>query len=83
MATATAINVGIRRMIYTLSPPQYRNYEVRGGQLYKVIRVTLEYMGTVYQRGQTIPFDGGGGTYYSDDWLMRRYFEQGFVDPVN
>ncbi len=81
--TNTAANIGIRRMIYSLPAPQYRNYEPNGGQLYKAMQANLAYRGSVYNPGTTIPFDGGGGTYYSDDALMEVFFNAGMVDPTS
>ena len=83
MATNTKSNIGVRRMIYSLSPPQYRNYEPKGGQLYNAVQHDLEYAGVTYQKGQTIPFDGGGGTHYSNDSLMEVYFNAGVIDPAS
>jgi hypothetical protein len=83
MATNTKSNIGIRRMIYSLPTPEHRNYEPKGGQLYKALRGRLEYKGTVYNAGDTIPYDATGGTVYSDDALMEIYFNQAWIDPVS
>jgi hypothetical protein len=83
MATNTAINVGVRRMIRSLPTPQYRNYEPKGGQLYNAVQDNLEYAGVTYQKGQTIPYDGGGGTYYCNDALMEVYFNAEMIDPAS
>lgn len=80
MATNTQINVGVRRMIYSLAVPAFRNYEPKGGQTYNSMRLNLEYMGVLYQVGQTIPYDSSG-TSYSNDALMERYFNAGWIDP--
>jgi hypothetical protein len=64
-----------------LTPPQYRNFEPKGQQLYKALRDNLEYKGVTYRVGQTIPYDASGK--YSDDQLVERYFNAGEVDPVN
>lgn len=76
----TDSNVGIRRMIYSLADPEYRNYEPEGGQLYLAVRDNLEYQGVTYNSGDTIPFDEDAR--YSDDYLMEEYFNQGWIDPA-
>ncbi len=81
MATNTSVNIGVRRMIYSLATPEYRNFEPKGGQLYSVVRPQLQYAGTVYNRGDTIPYDAG--SQYSDDALMEIWFNQGWVDPAS
>jgi hypothetical protein len=83
MASNTDINIGIRRMIYSLATPEYRNYEPQGGQLYAAVRVNLEYQGTTYNPGDTIPYDNEDESAYTDDALMEMYFNQGWVDPVS
>jgi hypothetical protein len=81
---ANQINVGIRRLVWSLTPqPQERAYQPHGGQLYKTMSAKLRYAGSEYSRGATIPYDGGGGTVYSNDFWMGRLFRSGFVDPVN
>jgi hypothetical protein len=62
MATATELNLGIRRMIYSLSTPEFRNFE-RSGQSYKCVRDKYEYQGTVYNAGDVIPYDVAGTSY--------------------
>jgi hypothetical protein len=69
-------------MIYSLPNPEHRNYENAGGQLYKAVR-KLEFGGQAFDPGTTLPFDGAGGTAYSDDYRMMIFFEQGWVDPIN
>jgi len=82
MATNTASNIGVRRMIRSLATPQYRNYEPKGGQLYNAVQ-TVWYAGVTYVKGQQIPFDGGGGTYYKNDALLEVYFNAGMIDPAS
>jgi hypothetical protein len=81
--TNTAIGIGVRRMIYSLATPQYRNYDPHGGQLYNAVRSTYEYQGVIYDAGQTIPFDGGGGTFYTNDAQLERDFNAGLIDPAS
>lgn len=81
MATNTSNNVGIRRLIYSLPVPAYRNFEPAGGALYVAVRA-VDYAGTRYAPGTTIPFDAAGGTRYTNDDLMERFFNSGDVDPV-
>ena len=83
MATNTTNNIGVRRLIYSLPTPEHRNYEPKGGQIYKAVRSHLEYQGTIYNFDDTIPYDALGGTVYSDDALMEMYFNQGWIDPVS
>ena len=78
--THTQANIGVRRMIYSLAAPEHRNYEPKGGQLYKAVQDRLQYGGTVYRSGDTIPFDAG--SQYSDDALMEVYFNAAMVDPI-
>lgn len=84
MPTNTQMNVGIRRMIYSLPSPEYRNFE-QVGQLYQAISPNLEYNYVVYANGQTIPFDGGGSpkTFYTNTALLEIYFNAGMIDPIN
>jgi hypothetical protein len=79
--TNTALNIGVRRMIYSLPTPEYRNYEAKGGQLYLAVQSNLEYAGNIYTVGETIPFDGAG--VYANDALMEVYFNAGMIDPID
>lgn len=81
--TNTQANIGIRRLVCSLATPAYRNFEPNGGQLYKVMRPVYEYAGTTYHAGDVIPFDGGGGTYYTNDAQIERDFNSGDLDPAS
>lgn len=81
MATNTFLNIGVRRMIYSLASPEHRNYEPQGGQLYKAVLPGLEYAGNTYNARDTIPYDGDG--VYTNDALMEVYFNQAWIDPVS
>jgi hypothetical protein len=59
----TQFDIGVRRMIYSLATPAYRNFEVNGTQTYVVVvgpSVSYVYNGVIYAKGATIPFDTGG-----------------------
>jgi hypothetical protein len=75
----TTSNIGIRRMIYTITTPAYRNFEGQGGQLYTVRQGSVNYKGTVYAAGTEIPYDGS--SVYTDDATMEQWFNAGIVDP--
>jgi hypothetical protein len=79
--TNTEMNIGIRRNFTTLGD---RNYEPLGGAQYESATEDLEYLGTKYDSGVTIPFDAGGppADRYSDDALMERYFNAGLITPL-
>jgi hypothetical protein len=80
----TTANIGIRRMITSLSPPQYRNCEVNGSQLYKVVRAgPYLYQTTTYTQGQTVAYDAAGGTKYGNMPQIERDFNSGWLDPVD
>jgi hypothetical protein len=87
MASNTQTNIGVRRLIKPLfgqfATPQFRNYEPHGGQLYLVVRPSLQWAGTTYARGATIPYDASFGTRYSNDALMEIVFNQAWVDPAS
>jgi hypothetical protein len=70
-------------MIYSLSPPQYRNFEVNGsGQSYKVVTAApYLYNNVVYTQGQTITFDSGSS--YSNPAQLERDFNRGWLDPAD
>ncbi len=58
--TNTQINIGIRRHFKTLGG---RNFETSGTVLYKAER-KMNFLGTTYAKGASLPFDVGG-THYS------------------
>jgi hypothetical protein len=80
MPTNTQIGIGVTRMIYSLATPQLRNFEP-SGQLYKVMRPTYEYLGTVYHDGDTIPYDVDGSSY-SNLAQLERDFNSAELDPA-
>ena len=78
----TRSNVGIRRMIYSTTPPGYRNYEPNGTQTYTVVSSHgYSHAGNSYAKGATIPFDASGGTLYSSPGRLERDFNRGALDP--
>jgi hypothetical protein len=75
-------NVGIRRVVGSLSPPQERNFEVNGQQLYRVAStIPYTYGAVSYPPGATIPFDGTGK--YTAWAQLRRDFNRLVVDPID
>ena len=84
MGANTKSNVGIRRVIATLTPPAERCFEVNGSQVYKVITGHgYFYLGTVYAKGATISYDAAGGTRYAGWPQLERDFVLGWVDPID
>jgi len=79
---STKRNVGIRRMVTTVTPAQYRNFEPNGTQTYTVQHGHgYDHAGTHYAKGATIPYDSGGGTVYSNAYRLERDFNRGALDP--
>jgi len=80
MATETSINVGIRRNFATYGD---RNFEDVGTVQYASNRVNLEFLGTLYQVGSSLPFDVGG-TSYSAAALqtLQLYWNNGWISPI-
>jgi hypothetical protein len=80
----TQSNIGVRRMIYSLATPQWRNFEVNGTQQYKVMQagnVPYVYAGAVVANGATIAYDAAGK--YSAAAVLETHFNAGLIDPVN
>ena len=62
--TNTQANIGTRKMIRTLNPPQYRNFENDGTTQYACNREGLDWVdGNAYHVGDLLPFDVGGTSY--------------------
>lgn len=80
MATNTELNIGIRRNFGTLED---RNFETSGDVLYKSSRENLEFLGTLYDSGETLPFNVAS-TSYSAAALqdLELYWNQGWIEPV-
>jgi hypothetical protein len=77
-------NIGVRRMIYSLATPEYRNFEANGTQTYLVAvgaPVSYVYAGVVYAKGATIPYDAAGK--YSNPGQLECDFNAGWIDPSN
>jgi hypothetical protein len=80
----TKNNVGIRRVVASLTPPAERNFETNGAQVYKVINGHgYFYAGIVYAKGAAIPYDGAGGTKYSGWPQLQRDWNLGWIDPID
>jgi hypothetical protein len=78
----TKSNVGIRRMVYSTTPPQLRNLEPNGTQTYVVMGSHgVTHGGIAYAKGQTIPYDAAGATQYSSYLKMERDFNARLIDP--
>jgi len=83
----TQSNIGMRRVITTLTPPQLRNFEVNGTQQYKVVQggptPYVAANGAVIASGATIPYDAAAGTAYSAPGVLESHFNAGLIDPIN
>lgn len=78
----TKRNVGIRRLIATVVPPQERNFEANGEQTYVVVSSHgYSHAGVNYARGATIPYDLAAGTLYSNYPKMERDFNARLIEP--
>ena len=80
MATQTQINGGIRRNFGTLGD---RNFENDGTTQYKLTKVAVHFLGTLYHKGDTLPYDVAG-TSYSKKALheMRQLWNDGWIEPL-
>lgn len=84
MATDTAAGIGIRQHFAGLAGG--RNFERSGTVQYKSQRQPLNFRGTKYNVGDTLPFDVGSPlSSYSTVALaeLHRYWEQGFISPIS
>jgi hypothetical protein len=84
--TNTQSNIGIRRMIFSLATPQWRNFEVNGTQQYKVVQAGTTpyvYAGAVVAQGATIAYDAVAATKYSAATVLEIHFNAGLIDPIN
>lgn len=76
----TQINVGIRRNFSTLGD---RNFEPDGTVQYASNREPLEFLGTSYHVGISLPFDVGGVSYSAAAIRdLQRYWDQGWITPL-
>ena len=85
MATNTAKNIGLRRMIRTLATPQSRNFEANVDPTvqYNALRQPLEFLGTKYNSGDTLPFDVGGTSYSPKAvQILELYWNQEWIVPT-
>lgn len=82
LGSNTKSNVGIRRMIYTTTPPQLRNFEPNGQQTYTVVASHgFTYAGIAYTKGQIIAYDAAGGTLYGNLPKLERSFNARLIEP--
>jgi len=83
--TNTQSNIGVRRCITSLTPPQWRNFEVNGTQQYKVMQTATTqpyvYNGAIVATGATIAYDAAGK--YSAAAVLEAHFNAGLIDPIN
>jgi hypothetical protein len=80
----TKSNVGIRRVVASLTPPQERCFEVNGTQVYVVMSAqSYSHAGNSYTKGASIPYDAAAGTKYSNAARLERDFVRGVLDPVD
>jgi hypothetical protein len=80
----TKNNVGIRRVVATLTPPVERNFETNGAQVYKVVvGHAYSYANTTYAKGAIVPYDAAGGTRYGAWPQLQRDWSLGWIDPAD
>jgi hypothetical protein len=80
----TKSNVGVRRMVYSLTPPQERNFEPNGTQLYVVMSGHgYSHAGNSYAKGASIPYDAAAGTKYSNLARLERDFNARLLGPAD
>jgi len=82
MATETQIGVGIRRNFATLGD---RNFEDDGYHQYAAARQPLEFLGTSYNVGDSLPFTVlTSPAHYSAAALevLQNYWNQGWITPL-
>jgi hypothetical protein len=80
----TKNNVGIRRVVATVTPPAERCFEINGQQVYKVMSAqAYSYAGNSYAKGASIPYDAAGGTKYLNPTILARDFNRLVVDPAD
>jgi hypothetical protein len=76
------VNIGIRRLIKSTTPPGLRNFEANGTQTYVVVADKgYDHAGNHYAKGATIPYDDVGGAKYSHFNRLERDFNTGALDP--
>ena len=80
MATETSINVGLRKNFATFGD---RNFEDSSTVQYVSNRSLLNFLGTNYDVGSTLPFNVGG-THYSAAAIeiLRHFWNQGWIKPL-
>lgn len=75
-------NVGIRRFVYSTTPPGYRNFEPNGTQTYVAASSHgYSHAGNAYAKGQTIAYDAAGATQYGNINRLERDFNARLIDP--
>ena len=84
MAKNSDINVGTRKMIYTLPVPRYCNFETDGVTQYSCNYSGLNFMGTVYAVGAALPFDVGGTSYSNAAMAqLQLFWDQEWIVPAS
>jgi hypothetical protein len=78
--TRTQANIGIRRYFPTLGN---RNFENDGTTQYKVSKVSLHFLGALYHKGDTLPYNVAG-TSYSKQAVqeMCQLWNDGWIQPL-
>lgn len=80
MATNTQIGIGTRKNFSTLGD---RNFETDGTVQYASRRENLEFLGTEYDTGATLPFDVGGTSYSAAALeVLQRFWDQEWLTPL-
>lgn len=81
--TNTDANIGTRKMIRTLDPPEYRNFENDGVTQYNALREPLDFLGVTYHSGEPLPFDVGGASYSKEALqLLQLFWDQEWIVPT-
>ena len=77
----TALGIGTRKNFASLGD---RNFEPAGDVQYASRHEGLEFLGTVYHAGDSLPFDVGG-THYSAAALkdLALYWDQEWLTPLS
>jgi len=75
--TNTQANIGIRRMVRTLSPPVWRNFERGGTTQYNCNKGGMVIAGVTYQPGNALPLG-----VLPDD-MLEVLFNAGQINPAS
>ena len=80
MATQTQINGGIRRNFASFGD---RNFENDGTTQYKATKAAVHFLGTLYHKGDTLPYDVAGTSYSKQAiYEMRLLWNNEWIEPL-